>query len=237
MSQSAALAVLAAKNHDSGYKWPVTTLGWEKVLTDKTMRFDLGVLLPVFPFLSSINHFVSAASPEWYEESVLKGKVNYLRWIEFSMSASVMLFLLAILCGVTELRSLVSLLILNVVLQMMGLLIEKRKAEGASFRELIGIMALAWGVFAAMWVQLTMSFFTIVADGTTKPPDIVYSIIGVELALFGSFGLLQLAYVCDWIDFTSYEAGFIGLSLTAKSLLSWLVYGGVLSAKARFKDK
>jgi hypothetical protein len=237
ISQGVALSVLVARNTAKSYKWPITTLGWEKVLKDKTVRFDIGLLLPSFPFLSGLNHIIAVSSPHWYENDILKNKVNYVRWIEFSLSSSVMLWMLAMLCGVTELRSLISLMIMNVTLMMLGWMIEKRKAEGASRREIISLLVIAWGVFAAQWVQLTMSFFTIVADGTTKPPDIVYSIIGIQFALFSSFGILQVLYCFDVIGFPNYEAGFIGLSLGSKSLLSWLVYGGVISGNKRFIDE
>jgi hypothetical protein len=231
--QSAALTYLIAKDLPTAPKWPITRIGWEKVLSDKTVRFPLGVLLPIFPFLSSVNHFAAVAAPGWYED-VLQSKVNWLRWTEYSLSAGVMVLIIAILSGVNEMRSLVSLAILNVVLQMMGLMIEKRKAENASRGELVAWLAIAWGVFLAMWTELIIAFQTILTEG--DPPAVVYSIIWTMFTLFSSFGLVQTLYVFDVMSFESYEASFIGLSLGSKSLLSWLVYGGVIAADARFEE-
>lgn len=233
-AQAAAMTGFIAKDYDEAYKWPLTQLGWQKVLTDKTQRYNLGLLVPAFPLLSSVNHLVSVASPAYYD-MVLREKVNVLRWCEFSLSAGICTWIIAVLSGVTELRTLVSLMILNVGLQMMGLLIEKRKAENATRGELFLLMMIAWAIFAAIWVQIVMSFAAIVEwDSAAKPPRIVYAIISSMIALFCSFGILQLLYVMDMVSFETYEVGFIGLSLSAKSLLGWMVTFGVLSAKKRF---
>lgn len=231
--QSAALTYLIAKDLPTAPKWPITRIGWEKVLRDKTTQIPLGVLVPIFPFLSSVNHLAAVVAPRWYD-GVLQSKVNWLKWTEYSLSAGIMVIMIAILSGVNEMRSLASLAILNVVLQFMGLMIEKRKAEKAGRGELVAWLALAWGVFMSMWTEILISFHTILSEG--DPPDVVYSIVWSMFSLFSSFGIVQTLYVFDVMSFESYEASFIGLSLTAKSLLSWLVYGGVIAADARFEE-
>jgi hypothetical protein len=236
LGQAGVLTYLVSKNNKEAYKWPITRLGWEEVLTEKTVRFNLGILLPTFPLLSSVNHIVSVAFPSVYD-SILRNKVNWLKWTEYSLSAGVMVILIGLISSVTEVRTIVSLAILNVALQMMGLLIEKRKAENAPKGELIGILGIAWAIFMAMWSQIIIAFYTVVFDSDTKPPDIVYSIIWVMFSLFASFGIAQTLYVFDVIEFTTYEATFIALSLSAKTLLSWLVYGGIVSGDARFEEE
>ena len=233
--QAGALTYLVSKDAPGAVQWPITRLGWKRVIPEKTREFYLGTLLPVFPFLSSVNHFVAAVDGDWYK-GVLEKKVNWLRWAEYSISAGVMVFLIAILAGVTEVRTLVSLMILNVSLQMMGLMIEKRKSEGATRGELSALLMIAWGIFAAMWTQLIISFYTVTSE-TRDPPKIIFSIIWTMFTLFSSFGTAQSLYCYDIISFEAYEGAFIGLSLFSKSLLSWLVYGGIISADARFEEK
>jgi len=196
------------------------------VIDDKTCRFELGVLVPVFPLLSSVNHLASAVGRGWYAR-ILEKKVNWLRWAEYSLSAGVMTFIISILSGVTEVRTLTSLMIMNVTLQVLGMMIEVRKAEGAPRSDIVALLCVAWGVFSSMWVQIIVSFYTVVSDGS-KPPTAVYSIIWTMFSLFASFGVAQTLYCFDVMSFASYEVTLASLSLTSKSLLSWLVYGGIL---------
>ena len=232
-AQSGALTYLVTKDSKDAPLWPITRLGWKKVVDTK--EFYLGTLVPIFPFLSGVNHLAAVVSPSWYK-GVLDSKVNWLRWAEYSLSAGVMTFIISILSGVTEVRTLVSLMILNAAMQMMGLLIEKRKAKNAPLSEMIALFGVAWGIFAAIWSQIVISFMTVIGEDDVKPPAIVYSIIYMMLGLFSSFGVAQLLYCADVMSFETYEMTFIGLSLAAKSSLSWMVYGGVLAADARFEE-
>lgn len=237
--QGGALTYLTFKQPDADerYQWPITRLGWEKVLEDKTTRVDIAKLLPYFSFLSSVNHLVSAAFYKSYYQNVLAVKQNWLRWTEYALSAGLMVFLIAILCGVTELRTLISLLMLNVVLQYMGLYIEYRKANQAETPELHALMAMAWGVFASMWIHLFISFYTVISDEDVKPPKIVYWIIGIMFTLFASFGVAQAAYVYGGIGFEKYEFALGSLSVISKSLLAWMVYGGIVAGNERFESE
>lgn len=230
LTQGVALAtVIGQQDASERFQWPLTQSGYEEILTDKTTRFDMAPLVPMFSFLSGINHTLSVTFPGWYKE-ILRNRVNPIRWAEFSASSTLMLFQLAVLAGVTEVGSLINLVTLNVVLMYMGFVLETRKAQGAKTPELIALMIVAWGIFMAQWAQIILSFFTILNDAEAKPPDFVYSIIMIELALFASFGILQVLYVFDRIDFFQYEKGFIVLSFVAKSLLAWLLVGGVFNA-------
>lgn len=233
--QAVYFTVRTAQLDSEAYEWPVTYPGYNKILDQHTQYYKLGRLVPVFSYLSAVNHIASVAFPAYYD-IVLSNRVNILRWVEFSVSASAMIVMLATMSGVTELRTIISLVILNVGMQMMGLLVEQRKAAGASRGELIYLTAIGWTFFAASWVQIIMSFVTVAEwDGATKPPPIVYAIISTMVTLFASFGALQIAYIFDLVDFTSYEAGFIGLSLAAKSMLAFMTFFGVLAAKKRFE--
>lgn len=153
-----------------------------------------------------------------------------------------MVWVIATLSGVTELRTLIALLVLNVALQYVGCVIEAAHAERYHFQIHSGgaisnsipfkLTLVGWFVFMAMWIEIGVSFFCVIAyDTQQKPPDMVYAIVIVLFVLFASFGVLQLAYISGRIEsFFAYEIGFIGLSLVSKTLLTWMVYGGVINA-------
>lgn len=219
------VAILALVIQDKGGEWPLVSQGFTE--TVKEWKYPLSYLLPAFPALSSINHLVSVATPNSWYKKVLEDEVNPLRWGEFSVSAGVMLWIIASLSGIVEIRTLVALSMLNAALQYVGYLIEKAKASGSE-----NIKSLLWLGFAlhvTIWTQIFISFYTVLNESEEKPPSIVYSIIIIMFVLFTSFGVLSSLWVYDKVkSFAKLEMGYIVLSLISKTFLTWMVYFGVL---------
>lgn len=211
-----------------GNQWPIINRQW---LND-SYRYDyyLSILVPIFPFLSSINHIVSLVDSDGYN-NILKNKVNYLRWAEYSVSAGIMLWIIATLSGILEIRSLVTLAMLNATLQYIGYLIERNVAANTDKKETLKLLWAAWAIHLSIWVQIFISFFTVTQDSNAPIPDTVYTIIISLFILFSSFGILETLWVFQIIkSFDILEMGYIILSLSAKLFLSFFVYFGVLNA-------
>lgn len=220
-------AVLAGLVYYNGRQlWPIQNLGWKsKVLS--TTEYELGWLVPAFAILSSANHFYGAFVG--YDE-IIRRKSNPVRWGEYAVTAGIMLWIVGTLSGVTDYRSLFSLLLANVGLQMVGYLVDEAKAANQPTATLEGV---GFVLHAAIWVPIIISFQSVVSSSDEKPPDSIYSIVWILFALFTSFGILSVLYAADLIDYVQYETGFAVLSFTSKTFLAWIVYGGVLSADAR----
>ena len=80
---------------------------------------------------------------------------------------------------------------------------------------------------AAPWIAIW--FNTLAAD---EVPGFVYGIVVVETVLFFSFGLnqwLQYRRVGRWSSYVFGEKTYLVLSLVAKSLLAWQIFGGSLA--------
>jgi len=225
------LLILTSKeaNNDN---WPLVQQGWTAPY--KTWRYKLSSLLPVFPFLSAVNHFGSVGGA--YYTHALASKTNPLRWGEYSLSAGVMLWIIATLSGIVEVRTLVSLMILNVALQWIGYMIEQHVARhGPRSKGLVGLLCIGFALHVAIWVSIVTSFYTVLEENNLKPPPAVYSVIWVMFVLFTSFGLVSAMYALGVIkSFEANELSFLLLSLVSKSLLTWLVYFGVLKSGKRF---
>ena len=236
LGQAVAATGLVAKTDKNSYKWPIAFPGWLKIMDSQTRGVNLGWLIPPFFLLSSVNHSVYYLS-ESYRNSVIKSRTNPLRWIEYSLSAGLMTFILGNLSGVLELRSLLSLVLSNMAMQYIGWEIEVRKANGATTRELIGLTLIGWLIYMSIWLQVVMSFATVVTlDSKVKAPVIIYAIMTSLFGLFCSFGINQILYIADKISFEKYEMGYVVLSLAAKSVLAWQFLGGITSGKQRFKN-
>ena len=80
----------------------------------------------LFLFLSAAAHFIIAAPGvyPWYERN-LANKRNYARWIEYSLSSSVMVVLIAMLVGIADIAALLGLAGVNASMILFGLLQEK----------------------------------------------------------------------------------------------------------------
>ena len=68
--------------------------------------------------------------------------------------------------------------------------------------------------------------------GAAEVPGFVYGIVVAELLFFFSFGLnqwLQYRGIGRWRSYAYGEKTYLVLSLAAKSVLAWQIYGGSLA--------
>lgn len=206
---------------DKPDSWPLQLFNQAGEVVWET-EYRLGPLVAAFPYLSCVSHFTSAAVG-------FDSKENAVRWIEYGVTAGMMTWIVAALSGVTSVSTLVTLMLLNFVLQGIGYMIEVGIREGKS---VVGLMAAGFAIHTAIWTTIISSFVVATTYSETKPPDAVYAIVWVLFGLFTSFGALQTAYAAGTIDYRAYEWGFVGLSLSSKSFLVWMTYGGVLNARS-----
>ena len=191
--------------------------------------FRIGTLVAAFLFLSAIAHLL-IASPgiyEWYSRNLTKG-VNHARWVEYSLSASLMIVVIAMLVGIYDVASLILIFAVNATMILFGLMMELHnqttdKTNWTSF----------WfGVFAGAvpWIAIAIYLFGSGSEGG-GPPGFVYGIFASIFVFFNVFALnmvLQYKKVGPWRDFLYGERAYVILSLFAKSALAWQVFAGTL---------
>ena len=187
----------------------------------------LAPLVASFLFVSAIAHFsLSTFANKWYVENLKKG-VNYARWLEYSISSSIMIVLIAFLVGISELSSLILIFSLNATMNLFGWMMElhnqtTKKTDWTAYM---------FGCFAGFvpWVVLGIYFFGAIFQNADAVPTFVYAIFFVLAAFFNVFAInmvLQYRAKGKWADYLYGEKVYIVLSLTAKSTLAWLVFGG-----------
>ena len=84
-------------------------------------------------------------------------------------------------------------------------------------------------VILSPWV-VSFAYFLQAAGQDPGPPDFVYWILITQLLLFQSFAfnmLLQYLRIGPWRDYLFGERMYQILSLVAKTILAWLVFGGL----------
>ena len=195
-----------------------------------TEWFDLrlGPAVAAFLFISAAAHWLIAAPGiyGWYLANLARGR-NYARWIEYSLSASLMMVLIAMLSGVSDAAALVAIFGVNASMILFGLLMEHHERPGEAdwlafwFGSLAGIVP---------WLAIGIYFVSPGTDAT--PPGFVVAIFISLFVFFNSFALnmaLQYARVGRWRDYLFGERAYIVLSLTSKSALAWQVFAGTLA--------
>ena len=89
-----------------------------------TLSF-VGPLIASFLLLSAMAHLLIAYPLNGFYEDNLKRKMNQIRWFEYALSSSVMIVFIAILFGVWDFWALAMIFVLNGLMNMFGLLMEK----------------------------------------------------------------------------------------------------------------
>ena len=224
------IAVLALGN---GFALPVTGSflegppgsgpGEARVLFE--VSFAVGVA--AFLFLSAIAHFtlVTPRGFRWYTTNLAAGR-NYARWIEYSLSASVMIVLIAMLTGISDVAALGAIFAANAAMVLFGLVQERYERPGGSLLP----FWLGSAVGAAPWVVI--GIYLVSPGSAAEPPGFVYAIYGSLFLFFNAFAVnmwLQYRRIGRWADYAYGERGYMTLSLVAKSLLAWEVFAGTLA--------
>ncbi len=201
--------------------------------TDPVVLFDSRVAWGVALFfaLSAAFHFI-VASPTFFPRYArgLAQQHNYFRWVEYSVSASVMMVLIAQICGIADVTALLAIFGVNASMILFGWLQEKYETPGKG-----GWLPFIFGCIAGIVPWLAVVIY-VLAPGSTSgatPPGFVYGIIISLFLFFNSFAVVQwLQYkrVGKWADYLRGERTYIVLSLVAKSVLAWQIFAGTLAS-------
>jgi hypothetical protein len=191
-------------------------------------RVAWGVAL--FFALSALFHFI-VASP-MFNGRYVAGLVlqhNYFRWVEYSISSSIMIVLIAQIVGITDVAALIAIFGVNASMILFGWLQEKYERPGSG-----GWLPYIFGCIAGIVPWIIVVFFVIAPGATSDatPPGFVYGIIVSLFVFFNIFAVVQfLQYkpVGKWSDYLRGEKAYIVLSLVAKSALAWQIFAGTLA--------
>jgi hypothetical protein len=187
-------------------------------------------LVAAFLLLAAVDHLtLSGGRPRlWYEANVARG-INPARWWEYSVSASLMVVLIAMLAGVSELVALIALFGANAAMILFGLVQEQMNAD----RDAVDWRPFIYGcvIGAVPWIAISVQLIVSATDGNGVPGFVVAIFITLFL-LFNTFAVnmwLQYRRRGRWVDPAYAERIYLTLSLVAKSALAWQVYAGALA--------
>lgn len=223
--------------------WPITTtyltkdtiaseIAGKPILASAThtlFNVNPAFLVAIFFAMSAVAHGIIATKYRKTYESNLKKGINKARWIEYGLSASVMMVAIAMLTGIYDLSSLIMIFILDLLMNSTGLLMEL-KNQGA---KKIDWLPYWLGCVAGIVPWMVFVIYVVGANvyGTGGIPTFVYYIYGSMFVFFSSFAVnmyLQYKKVGPWKDYLYGERVYMILSLVAKTALAWQVFFGTL---------
>jgi hypothetical protein len=197
-----------------------------------TPLFDIPLGWGVFAFMAiSALALLIIASPGvfgWYKRNLLQDR-NYGRWIEYFFSSSIMIVLISMITGVSDIAALIAIFGVNAAMILFGLLVEKYETPGRP-----NMLSFWFGSFAGIlpWIVVVIYVWAPGATTSASPPGFVYGIIASLFVFFNVFAInmwLQYKKIGKWADYLFGEKVYIVLSLTAKALLAWQVFSATLA--------
>ncbi|QCX27906.1 heliorhodopsin HeR [Nocardioides jishulii] len=196
-----------------------------------TVLFDLptGPAVAAFLALSAVAHLV--VSSVWWRRYVadLARGINRARWVEYSLSSSLMMVVIAQLVGISDVTALLAIAGVNASMIFFGWVQEKYEQVGGG-----GWLPFGFGCIAGAvpWIAVLVYVVAPQSPSDATPPGFVYAIVVSLFVFFNIFALnqwLQYRARGRWGDYLFGETIYIVLSLVAKSLLAWQVFGGTLA--------
>jgi len=190
-----------------------------------------GILVASFLFISALAHAlisIPKKTNDIYNADLEKG-INRFRWIEYALSSSIMIVLIATLFGIYDIASLLLIFVANASMNLFGLVMEQLN----SGREKKGVVwgPFIWGSVAgiAPWAAILLYMFG--SGNLDMVPWFVWAIVGTYFVAFNTFPInmiLQYKKVGKWKNYLYGERVYIVLSLVAKTFLAWLVLFGAM---------
>jgi hypothetical protein len=210
-------------------KFDTTTMA---LVPDPKIAAELlfGPAVAIFLLLSAVAHFFLATVGYKLYVTNLKKGMNPVRFYEYALSSSVMIVLIGMLVGIYDLGAIILIFGINAMMNLFGIMMELHNQN----TQKTNWTAFIYGCIAGIvpWIVIVTYFLGSLAGEGGEPPAFVYAIIPTLFIFFNIFAVnmvLQYKKVGRWKDYLFGERVYIVLSLTAKTVLAWIIFAGTLA--------
>ena len=201
--------------------------------TDPINLFNLkiGYMVAAFLALSAFFHFFISSPAMFGKYTVgLKNHINVFRWVEYSLSSTIMIIVILQLNGTADYIALMGIAGVNVSMILFGWLQEKYTTPGDG-----DLLPFWFGCIAGIvpWLATLANILSPKGPAESTTPGFVYGIVISLFILFNCFAIVQYKQYKakgKWANYVYGERRYIVLSLVAKSLLAWQVFSGSLAS-------
>lgn len=198
--------------------------------TETLFQVSVTWLTASFALVSAFAHLVVATVGwERYVRDLERG-YNQFRWVEYALSSSLMIVLIAQLTGIYDVAALLGIAGANIAMILFGWAMDRHNAD----RRIGPERPPAWWSFifgcipgVVPWIAIV----TYIVLAGSAVPNFVYAIFVSLFLFFNVFAVvmvLEYARVGPWARVAFTERTYVVLSLTAKVALTWQVGANVL---------
>ena len=193
------------------------------------LNIRTGYAVALFLGLSSFFHFMVAS--KWFFSRYkigLEKNINVFRWVEYSFSSSLMIFLIAQITGISDYGALIGIVGVNASMILFGWLQERYVKTGSK-----DWLPFIFGCIAGIvpWIVVLISVLSPNSPSDATPPGFVYGIIISIFVLFNTFAYVQFKQYQakgKWKNYLRGERAYIVLSFVAKAALALQIFANTL---------
>lgn len=182
-------------------------------------------IILLFVFITAFVHFVTFGLKRYLENAIEKQN-NPLRWIEYSITSSLMLLALFFSTGEKQMDVIILSVVVNSVVMLLGNVIESSK-QGCNNKNSVQVTVYAWILYIVVWFVFVRCAVNTLKNNNNVPKWVPV-IVGLEGLLFTSFAVVQALFVSEKISFEQGEISYTVLSFVSKTLLALIVFTGVI---------
>jgi hypothetical protein len=193
--------------------------------------FSLHWTVFTFHLLSFVFQMIVLFPGYNYQTKVEKEGRNWLRYVEYSASASLMLVSIALTVGIKDFITLLVICILNISTQVIGAFNETTARP--DIRR--GGFFLAWGCILSAYFIILWYYGLSVVHSEDSISDETTLIVISQFVLFNLFGFVQMVQIFgnNWGFLSAIgkesELSYCILSIVSKTALGWLIYNSVIN--------
>lgn len=207
-----------------------------------TVTISLFWLILLFHALSAIFQTYAGCDRRHYVTNVLKRGVNPLRFIEYSLSATIMLICIALVSGIDDYHGLLAIETLTFTTMILGMVSELLFDDQIESNLRRNLRWIGWVTHFTGWVTLMAAYggvilkkyFFSIEKSEQGPPGWVTVIIFTIFGLYNVFGLTQFVQLyckqplCCKVTLpknfnVQIEYSYVANSLITKSILGWMI--------------
>jgi hypothetical protein len=207
-----------------------------KVIATKMVTFSdwsLKALVLIYFGFTVLFHILYATDffgSGLYSKMIQNGN-NWVRWIEYGISSTIMTLLVLIVTGVKDFDAVVLAVVANIGMIMSGQIVEASKDKSSKIVALI----IGFLLLAVIFVIIFRNFFYNLSQAKKfdyKVPFYVYAIVFLLFLWYVQFGIVAVLNYMHPGNYIKYEKYYIWLSFLSKASLGFFIGFGLTRPKA-----
>jgi hypothetical protein len=192
--------------------------------TRQLTTVNLKILVALILLIAGVAHLLSGTYwRPFYERNLQKG-ANPIRWIEYCLGTGLLIVVIALVTGVSDISSLIILFLLLAIANLCGLAMEQFNQGRRKLNWLGYIMGSISG--AGAWLVLAIYSLGAINYGSGVS-GYVYAVLISIFVLFIGFAV-KYKTIGQWKNYLYVEKIYLLLELATLTALAWQIFAGAL---------